>query len=355
VITATVVVLVWHFYFEDQYHEQRAAVVQGVLTPERAPLDNRAIIRATHDSPEIGFISDNSGPSSLPPGVYRPELKVSEGSNGVILTTSVKDRGGNLVAAVKGNHWYVYPPYTSEKNYTKNSLEVKDSSGEVVLQIFLKGSTAYVQGIWRDQFGAGAEILSDENEKESRVISWANSGEERQKEQPISPSFVYPSPQHWGEKIPKMTVDDFNSSQYIDVVNKSGDPLVVLKATGDTVPQTSSYSRDLNVEIGPHETKRIKFSEYLATPLPPTLGSYNEQWEAAKDTYKNCAGMLYFGATNQDAFSIVQWYRKTYQSLPNFYADGVGELTYKFKGSQTVFKTHFTIIAFVTKINGCPP
>lgn len=353
VFTTAIVMLVWHFYFENQYHEQRAAAVEGVLTPEKAALNKQAIIRAADDGPTFTFTSDSSGPSSLPAGIYRPELEVSEGPAGVLLTTSVKDRDGHLIVAIKDNHWTVYPQYSSDKNYTSNSLEVKDSSGEVVLQVVLIGSTALVRGIWRDQFGAGAELFSDENEKASGVTWWANGAEEKQKEQLISPSFIYPSSQHWGETIPKMTVDDFDLSQYIDVVNKSSEPLVALKVTVSTVPQTNSYSRDLNTEIDPHKTKRIAFPEYFSTLLPPTSGSFEDQWKQATITYKECAGMMYFGATNQNAWSIVQWYRKTHQSVP--YGDGVGELTYKSKGSQTVLTTHFTIIAFVTKINGCQP
>ena len=53
-------------------------------------------------------------------------------------------------------------PYCSDKNYTDNSLEVKDSSGEVVFQTVLIGSTAHIQGIWRDQFGAGEELATDD-------------------------------------------------------------------------------------------------------------------------------------------------------------------------------------------------
>lgn len=334
---------------------QRATAVEGVLTPGKPASNGQPIIRTEENGPSFSFNSDSSGPSSLPPGVYRSELEVHEGPSGVLLTTTVKDQGGNKVVEIKDNHWTVYPRYSSDKNYTSNSLEVEDSSGEVVLQVTLIGSTPYVQAIWRDKFGAGSELVSDENGQQSTATSWANPVDERKNERLISPNFLYPSSQHWGEKVPKMTVDDFDSSQYINVVNKSGEPLVVLKVTAETAPQTSSYSRDLNLEIGPHETKRIKLPEYLSTPLSPTLGSYKEQWEAAKDTYKDCAGMMYFGAANQHAFSIVQWYRNTYPSVPNFYGEGVGELTYRSKGSQTGLTTHFTILAFITRINGCQP
>ena len=50
----------------------------------------------------------------------------------------------------------------------------------------------------------------DENGEQSTAISWANPVDERKNERLISPNFLYPSSQHWGEKVPKMTVDDFD-------------------------------------------------------------------------------------------------------------------------------------------------
>lgn len=352
VITTTVVLLSWHFYFENQYHEQRASAVEGVLIPEKAILSNQATIRAALDGPVFTF-SNSLGSSSLPPGVYRPDLQVREGPSGVILTTSVKDREGHQVVAIKKNHWVVYPPYCSDKNYTSNSLEVKDSTGDVVLQVVLNGSRAYVKGIWRDQFGAGAELVSDENEQQATVISWANGAEERQNEQLISPSFIYPSSEHWGEKIPRMTVDDFDLSQNIDVSNRSSEPLVALEVTVATVPPTLSYTRDLNNEIDPNKTKSIELPNYTFTVPPTGRGSFEDHWKKAKSAYGRCAGLIFLGGTNQKFAYIIQAYRAA--KLPVPYGRAVGILTYKSKRSQMLFTTHFTAVAFATRINGCPP
>jgi hypothetical protein len=348
VLTTAIVTLAWHLYFRDQYHEQRAAVSEGDLTPEKATLQGTATVQIGNGGGSFLF-----GSSLLPPWAYRVGLQVREGASGVLLTTSIKDREGHLVVAVKDNHWTVYPPYCSDKNYTRNSLEVKDSSGEVVLQAVLIGSTVRLQGIWRDQFGGGVELLTDENGKTFSVIQWSNAAEERQKEEQISPIFLYPSSQYWGQKVLRLTVDDFELSRGITVVNSSSEPLVALSVTVATDPPTFSYSRDLNTEIGPHQTRRIKFPEFAASILPPTPGSFEDQWRAAMNTYKGCVSIDFFSQANQDFGYIKNSYRTAH--LPRPYGDAVGVIKYKASGAQTVTTTSFPLEAFLTRIRDCQP
>src|SRR5579863_7932779 len=56
-------------------------------------------------------------------------VRIGWGKKGPLLTTTIRDRNGNLVAYVKDNHWKVYPFYSADKNYTKDSLEIEDNAG----------------------------------------------------------------------------------------------------------------------------------------------------------------------------------------------------------------------------------
>ena len=90
-------------------------------------------------------------------------IKLQWGSLGPIVTMPVRDRFGDLVVDIKRNHWKVFPPYTSDKNYTDDSLEVLDNAGHVVLQLKLTTVNGYqtvqLQGEWWNVQGEGRRLV----------------------------------------------------------------------------------------------------------------------------------------------------------------------------------------------------
>ena len=130
--------VMWHFVLRSVYVEQQSRLTEGDLVPEEATLLGYPRVEIGYTSLVMSFSGDTPGnPSPIPNFAYRSGFTAREDSNGIVLTTSVKDRNGNLIMDLKDNHWRVYPSYSTDKNYTRNSLEVKDSSGEVVLQVVL--------------------------------------------------------------------------------------------------------------------------------------------------------------------------------------------------------------------------
>jgi hypothetical protein len=113
-----------------------------------------------------------------------------------------------LVAKLENNHWSVSPDHSIcwDKNYTRNSLEVKDSADHVVFQIRILPHRVQLQGEWRDDFGHGIRIAKCPPEAPGPggcIAIWNNPEAEHNVEQLIEPMFQYPSREHWGEFIKK--------------------------------------------------------------------------------------------------------------------------------------------------------
>lgn len=123
------------------------------------------------------------------------------GYHGPLFTTTVRDRNGNLVVQVTRNHWHVYPLYSADKNYSRNSLEVEDSAGHVVLQVQVLPQAIKLQGEWWDTQHSGIRFLAP-------VVRTPDAGAVIERLGPldqkpnslIQPMFLYPSKDHWGQR-----------------------------------------------------------------------------------------------------------------------------------------------------------
>jgi hypothetical protein len=117
-----------------------------------------------------------------------------------LISTTVRDHNGNLVAEVTRNHWLVHPAYSAEKNYTKDALEVQDTAGHVVLQVRILPGKISLLGEWWDVQGNGIRftrpaIIAPNNG--SRVLRLNR--QTQHLDELIQPIFEYPSKDHWGE------------------------------------------------------------------------------------------------------------------------------------------------------------
>jgi len=114
--------------------------------------------------------------------------------------TRIKDESGNLIAEIIRNEWKVSPAKSWDRNYSADALEVKDSGGNVVLQVRVLHDRIQLQGAWWWNMGPPNGIM--------RFWMWNNPSEGvqitvRQKTDPhpptIPPMFRYPSELHLGE------------------------------------------------------------------------------------------------------------------------------------------------------------
>lgn len=122
-------------------------------------------------------------------------LIISKKNNQLMISTSIRSKDG-LIAKIANNEWQINPEESFDRNYNKNSLEVKDKNDDVVLQIRLLSDKIQFQGKYYDEYGNSATfhefggypaITIADNHTDTTGI--------------IKPIFKYPSKTHFGETI----------------------------------------------------------------------------------------------------------------------------------------------------------
>ena len=167
---------------------------------------------ALNDGKQHGFPNLRIGGTTMvmsPNGVperfkFFPDanIRIEWGFKGPQLTTTVRDRNGNLVVEVTRNHWRVYPLYSVDKNYTQYALEVEDSAGHVVLQVRIFPDTVELQGEWWDTQGNGIRFLKPPGiTPDAGAIVIPLGPRNQHTESLIQPIFQYPSKEHWRELL----------------------------------------------------------------------------------------------------------------------------------------------------------
>jgi hypothetical protein len=156
---------------------------------------SKLIYAGAENSVDFGKFAHNAG------------LRIERGVTGMEISTPVLDRSGRKIANIEKNHWTVLSqPEIWDKNYSDNALEIKDSRGEVVLQLRYLPDRLQIAAEWRDQFGRGqewAKCAAPSKPAGGCVIPWGDPRTELQNEVSIEPIFQYPSNEHLGEFVKK--------------------------------------------------------------------------------------------------------------------------------------------------------
>ena len=125
---------------------------------------------------------------------------IIEVENGILkVSTKIRDKKGNIVAEIIQNEWKVNPHNSWDRNYSKDALEVKDPSGDIVLQVKLVADRVQFQAKLYDSTGRGIAFG-----KMRGPEGWGGAIELTGPNRPkltikIKPIFKYPSQLHLGE------------------------------------------------------------------------------------------------------------------------------------------------------------
>lgn len=133
------------------------------------------------------------------------------------VSTNIRDENGKLIAELSRNEWTVAkPPRSWDRNYDRDTLEVKNAAGRIALQVRLLPDRVQMQGEW---FAPDAAKISKRNVYGIRVVTSDIPGKEgglfllfgpgrppyppfRPTEPPfIKPLFKYPSDLHFGKVV----------------------------------------------------------------------------------------------------------------------------------------------------------
>lgn len=112
------------------------------------------------------------------------------------VSAKIKNRNG-VIAELTKNEWKINPNNLFDRNYSRNALEVKDNTGEIVLQIKHIGDRIQFQSKFYDDDGNGFGIGKRPSGKGGIIeITGIN---HPQLELKIEPMFKYPSDLHFGK------------------------------------------------------------------------------------------------------------------------------------------------------------
>lgn len=183
----TIVGVVWTLTFpivRVQYGIQHAALNYGVLHPVSDGQDHSKDPPLLQVGTTGAVIAWRGKPGD--PMIHMPndKIKIYRDGNEIKFSTTVRDQAGNLIVEIVDNHWRVSTSENNcwDKNYNKDSLEVKDGRGRVVLQVRILPKIVQLQV----EYPQRGNILLLQDDKYST-------------EDGIKPRFKYPSREYWAQ------------------------------------------------------------------------------------------------------------------------------------------------------------
>lgn len=131
--------------------------------------------------------------------LHDSRLAIERYGKRILISTLVRDRKGNIVAELIRNEWKVSQS-AYDRNYNKDSLEVLNSEGDVVLQVRVLPDRIQIQGEWHGADGHATrfEAAPPALGGAMRVIITPTSPPELRRNT-IQRMFRYPSDLHFGE------------------------------------------------------------------------------------------------------------------------------------------------------------
>jgi hypothetical protein len=121
------------------------------------------------------------------------------------VSTEIKDKDGKPVATLTHNEWQAaHPPQSWDRNYTDDTLEVKDAWDHIVLQVRALPDRIQLQGEWWEK-GEGFRLVKTVDPCSGKTgglfvpLTKDNDHDEAR----IEPLFEYPSELHFGQLKPK--------------------------------------------------------------------------------------------------------------------------------------------------------
>jgi len=83
-----------------------------------------------------------------------PLLAIRSANGKLLVTARIRDANGALIAEMNDNEWkHQQRPAIFDRNYTQDVLEIRDSTGQVVLQVANVGNTIDVSAIFHCRSG----------------------------------------------------------------------------------------------------------------------------------------------------------------------------------------------------------
>ena len=194
------------YYFGQRVQAQkeaREAYAGRLRSPSKVLLSGRKALFPKLEFGDSGAIFAYAGPQGSPLFSIAEDNDITiEMEDGrILVSASIRDKSGALVAEMVRNEWKVIADRAWDRNYSSDALEVRRSSGDIVLQVKLVGDRVQFQAKLYDKTGLGIAFG-----KVRGPQRWGGGIEFTGSEHPnlelkIAPIFKYPSALHLGERV----------------------------------------------------------------------------------------------------------------------------------------------------------
>jgi len=190
-------VLSWHWVgtiARGAQEKEAKPTYAGRLQPEKKIiLSGKDNIHPELEIGDSGAVLVWSGPQGIPmlKVAEDNEIKIESIKGQIQISTRILDRNGQMIAEIVENKWKVKPQNSWARNYSKNSLEVRDPTGDIVLQVRLVANRVQFQAKLFDSLGRRFCLIS-EGSGRGGLMGFNIA-------QKIQPIFKYPSELHLGE------------------------------------------------------------------------------------------------------------------------------------------------------------
>ncbi len=126
-------------------------------------------------------------------------LLIRRSPDGYKVSAQIRDKSGKLIVEIIDNEWKYNNGW--DRNYNRDSLEVKDSSGHIVFQIRIRPKVVQFNGILYGSNGEGVETCHVKIKSATANITTKlrQVGPGLEPEYCLKPLFKYPSEKHFGE------------------------------------------------------------------------------------------------------------------------------------------------------------
>ena|SRR5258708_2443822 len=132
------------FYFQDKMHNASSGSLTPLAEESGIYLSVGKVRVVLAPSAKGVFLADHED----------PVLSIRGAGAKMLVSTNIRDAKGNLIAELRDNDWtHQLQPAIFDRNYTDHVLEVRDSRGQVALQVVDFGRTIHVAGIFRCKNG----------------------------------------------------------------------------------------------------------------------------------------------------------------------------------------------------------
>ncbi|MEW6455266.1 MAG: hypothetical protein AB1410_00945 [Acidobacteriota bacterium] len=152
---------------------------------------------------DSGAILDYRGPEGSPLfKIFEDNCLTIWTENGNLkISTIIRNKKGEVVAELLANEWKIKKEKAFDRNFTKDALEVKDETGDIVLQIRVKDNRVQFQGKFYDGNGQGIAFGKIDTPQGAGGIIEITCPDHPILELKIKPIFKYPSEMHLGKLL----------------------------------------------------------------------------------------------------------------------------------------------------------